>query len=159
MTSFWQERNPRERMLLVLAGALCLLTGLYQFAWAPLAGYRVRAAASLAEAEQLYADIAQGAAIAAAARAGSGQVDARPLRIIASDSARELGLSITRFQPAENGDLSIWLDQADARLLWRWLATLHQVHGVSAVKAVIQRDDGQPTVRAQLLLRKLDAAS
>lgn len=159
MNGFWQERTSRERALLMVAGGLCLLVALYQFGWMPLADYRARAAARLAAADRLYVDVAQGARLVAAARQDDQKADARPLRLLASANARDMGLAITRLQPSGEEELSIWFDHVDSRLLWRWLVALQRDHGVSVIKATIQRDDDQPTVRAQFLLHKPEKAT
>ncbi len=159
MKQFWRERNDREKRLLLGAAVLCLLLALYQFAWVPAKAYRDHAAERLAQAETLYQDIAQGVGQFARLQGQVSASDARPLQVIASARAADLGLGITRMQPAENGDLSIWFDAADARQLWRWAIALGRDHGVEFVKASMQRTPEQDAVRAQFLLRKQAGAS
>ncbi len=157
---WWQDRTGRERLLIAGAGGLCAILALYQFVYVPVLAYRDSAYRSYLQAEALMQDVAAGAAQANALK----QVTARrsasdePLRVTVTTSAHRAGVSITRLEPDANGGLSVWVEEADARVIQGWIADLQGDHGITVEKATIRRHDGKPMVRAQILFAGVGAS-
>jgi type II secretory pathway component PulM len=64
------------------------------------------------------------------------------IRIVATETAREMGVAVTRLNPAENDGLSIWLDGTEPTLLFRWLLRLREEHGIAVWRASIHKGEG-----------------
>lgn len=142
-------------MLAVLA-AISLCVCIYFALVRPLQGYRDAARADYAAAAEIYQEVAAAADAlkqrSGAASASTRVSDDRPVRVIASATARDLGLGITRIQPVNDTDVSFWFDGAGVRDLFRWMVQMETDHGVSITKADIQKSPGGETVQAQVVL-------
>lgn len=156
MKKLWLERSERERTMLLAALTLAGLVGFYQFIHIPLSDYKAAAEWRYTMAQSLYREVRAGAADARAVKeAGRAQPKQDiTIRSAVSATARDAGLQITRMQPMEDEGLNLWIDEADAKLLHRWLLGLQENYGISVGKASIRGNEGKGTVRAQLMLTR-----
>lgn len=156
MMTWWMERVEREKWLLGGAGGLLALLMLWQFFYQPIVDYHHDAERSYAGAQGRLEDMQIAAAQVAALQGqstGSGERDAsQSTRSLAMASARAKGLAVTRLQPGEDGSLTLWIDDADAKLVYDWIVTMQEDYGVSVQKASLSTNDGTATIRAQLQL-------
>ncbi|MHB1207113.1 MAG: type II secretion system protein GspM [Rhodospirillaceae bacterium] len=148
MKQWWDERQPRERTLLMGLGAVTAALLLYQFALRPLVDYRRAAADSYASALEMLSEVEAGAADIQRAQSAA-PMHTGATRTLVSTTAVELGVPITRLQPSENATLDVWLDDVAAPMLFTWIARLRERHGVSVLRATLQKNDGAG-VRAQI---------
>lgn len=157
MKALWSERSPREQVLLAGAGAVIALVVLIQFVALPLLDYRDAAARSYETAASLLDEVRMDAAEVIALRqrgvAGPAPAAAASVRAVVGRSARARGLGITRTSPGAAGELTVWLDEADSKLLHGWLVALQREHGITVSKAALSANMDAPTVRAQLRLK------
>lgn len=151
MRQWWDDRAPRERALLTGLGALFGLLMFYQFIARPLVNYRRAAGETYAAAVGALAEVEAGAAGLQRLRAAAAPQTDVPVRTLASAVAVDLGVPITRLQPAENGTLDVWFDDVATPQLFTWIARLQEKGGAAVLRAVIQKNDGA-TVRAQITL-------
>jgi type II secretory pathway component PulM len=151
MRSWWSDRSQRERAALGGVALVTLLFALFQFGLKPLVSMHRSAAAAYASAAALLADVEAGAVQIQALQAGTRIRSDVPARTAVSAVAAEQGLTLTRLQPLEKGDLDVWLDDVSSPALFTWLGALSDRHGIAVVRAQIQRNDGG-TVRAQITL-------
>lgn len=157
MTGWWNARTEREQMLLGAMSAACILFFLYFALFVPASAYKNDAEAVLERALATYADVAAAAAQLENLSQTNGERiarDDRPVRVLASARARELGLSVIRIQPMENDSVSFWLTDASATALFEWLTSLQTDHGITVGRADIQRAPDNVVVQAQVVLRK-----
>ena len=86
--------------------------------------------------------------------AGGAQIDAasgRPLGVIIAQSSEERSIAITRVQPDETGQITVWMDSVDANALMDWLVVLARDEGVVSTRITLDRE-GENRVRAQIVL-------
>jgi general secretion pathway protein M len=152
MISWWEERAPRERKLLLGLASVVGGFALYQFILQPALHYRRDAERSYREALSTLDDVER-AARELQQSSGSGQKPSAPARVLVNETAAELGLSITRLQPSDNGLLDVWFDEASPPLLFSWMARLYERHHVPVMRVSIQRGNNE-TVRAQITLQE-----
>ena len=154
MGGFWEDRSPRERMLLGGGGLVILILALYQFVLAPFHSYKDRVQRSYETAIADLRVVENGAAEIVAIRE-QGAMNARAgsvtVRQVVSASAARYGIAISRLSPAEEG-VALRVDSVDASVLFRWIRQLEQGEGVQVSRASISRNDGNETVRADLTL-------
>ena len=156
-SKWWASLTLREQGLIALMIVLALGIGLIYGVLRPITSYYdagVRAvAASTTEATRVRSAIQS---------AGALQKNATPkpstttnVRAAISETALTLGITVTRLQPDQNGNLTVWLDAVPSDDFFHWLRVLQSDHGVSVAKATVQKEDGSPVVRAQLVFRGL----
>lgn len=153
----WGQRSVREqRLLLLAAGVLIALLG-YALVWSPWQASRARLAADNA---RLAADLAwlRGLAPQVEALRASQGSDAQtadgplPVRLDASLRAAGLGEHLQRLEPAADGSVRVWLNDAPFDALAGWLGTL-AAQG-TAVEALGATPSGKPgVVNAHLTAR------
>jgi len=144
--------------MLAIMGGVCVAVTIYFAAILPLQTYRESAEAGFTSARALYQEVSAAAAALERQSTATPIADAasqdQPVRVIASASAQELGLSITRIQPVSDGELSFWFDGAGVRDIFRWMVGLGTGHGLTIAKADIQKSPNGQTVQAQVVLRR-----
>lgn len=150
----WAERSAREQTLIAIAAGLGLVFLVWTVIMSPAAHYRAGAQAAYEAAVESHRELVSGivlhrrlAAGGAEAGAGSGG----PLGVIIAQSSAERSLAITRVQPDENGQITVWLDSVDAEALMDWLVMLAREEGVAIARATLDRE-GDGRVRAQIVL-------
>lgn len=129
LTAHWRRLAPREQRLLLLAAAvLALLLG-YGLLWSPWQAARERLRADNA---RLRADLAwlqqlapQVQALRARQPAAGAQAGGPlPVRLDASVRAAGLGEHLSRLEPAADGSVKLWLNDAPLDGVLAWLAEL-----------------------------------
>ncbi|MEQ8736718.1 MAG: type II secretion system protein GspM [Rhodospirillaceae bacterium] len=157
MTQWWILRTEREQALIVSLLGLMAVLVLYFTVIRPVLSFRdqalqdYRAVSEVrddvqAAATKLFKGSSQGDALRA-------DVDDRPPRIIASASARQLGLGITRIQPLEDEAVSFWFDQEDVSVLYSWIVNLNTQYSFVVSRVDIQKSPEGDAVNAQVVLR------
>ncbi len=158
VTKWWSALTLREQGLIALMLILGLGLGFFYGVLRPINqhyddGLRVLAAAS--------AEAGRVKSVVQSARILQSGAPTRPtgttnVRAAIGETALAMGITVTRLQPDQNGNLNVWLDAVPTRDFFRWLTVLQKNHGVSVAKATVQSEDGTPNIRAQLVLRGLD---
>lgn len=122
----WEARSRREQiMLAVMALAVLLVVGWYAVL-VPLNGAVKASETRLAKAG------GQFARLDAAARSGGLPVDSdQPLQAIVDVSASAAGLTIERRREEADGQLTVWLTDADPGLMMGWLTSMARAQGIA----------------------------
>ncbi len=148
---------PRERRLVLTAGAVVLATLFYLLAWEPLAQARAREAAALSAARaQANRLEVIGATVAGQRRAGRPAPASRNQSLLAAvDQAARgptLGKAPTRLQPEGDREVRAWLERTPFDNIVRWIHELEQQHGIQVSTADIERLSEPGLVDARLTL-------
>lgn len=160
VATWWRAKTRNEQFIIAGLGAAGVVVALWLLVLKPVFAYRAGAERSYASAVELLNEIQAGAAEAQELRKTVDQPAVRadePFRVSAGGSARALGLSVARVQPSQNGGLTLWLEDADPKLLYRWLVRLEQDYGAPVDKITIDRNPGATTVRAIVLVQEPSA--
>ena len=155
--AWWKSKTTREQRLLAGAVAAVLLVVIWQFVLNPVLSYRAEARRNYASAVELMDEIQSGAREAAELRRNAAAAPSRPegpVRALVTGAAREMGLTVSRTQPGEGGALTLWLEDADPALLYRWLARVERDLGVPVEQVTLRKNEGRATVRANVLIRE-----
>lgn len=152
MIEFWNERAPREKLLIVAAGLLTVILVLWQFMWLPAQDYRERAKRGfMTAAEDL--QFIKNSTIALNARNNPATANT-PLQSVVVDVANVYGLTISRIEPNADGGLTLWFEGEEPQTLFAWLRDLDSNHGVRVGKASIRRMQDGEAVNANLYVER-----
>jgi general secretion pathway protein M len=152
---WWQQREPRERIILICGAAIALLILLFAMLW-PL--YE-RIAATQSRIARKSMDLQYISSVAPqllAAGAPTGSPATRETVLVVIDStARESGLSksLGSVEPVGDGEFRASLTGAPFDAVVAWLARLRQQHGVSVSGASFSPASGVGLVNASLQLK------
>lgn len=154
LTAHWRRLAPREQRLLLLAAAvLALLLG-YGLLWSPWQAARERLRADNA---RLRADLAwlqqlapQVQALRARQPAATAQAGGPlPVRLDASVRTAGLGEHLSRLEPAADGSVKLWLNDAPLDGVLAWLAEL-DAQGVAVQSLSLGPGAGPGLVNARV---------
>jgi general secretion pathway protein M len=154
LRTWWDARETRERLLILLAGILSGAIIAWQFIFLPSAKFRSdqERAFSAALGEYVYVTSVTQTMTASQARPSRGQ----PLQAVLTNTSDLYGLTISRLLPADDEGLNVWIDTAPAQLLYAWIGDLEREHGVRVERAAIRRNQAGDGVNANLFLRRQD---
>lgn len=157
MNNFWQNLSDRERMLVMVGGALALVLIVTQLIIAPINGWRADQRQRLEEAESLYRLVAEAAPRAGAKAASDADLET-PLRSAISQSSSAAGVPLVYVNARGDNAVDANAASVDPALLFDWLQLLNRQYGVVVASADISRESGNPrVVRAQLSLERVAA--
>ena len=149
---WWLEREPREKLLLAVAGALCVLIAAYQFAFMPSSAFRAEQERAFSAALSEYAYVSSVTDNMMETRSDPSRE--QPLQAVLTNTSGLYGLTISRLVPAEADGMNVWLDSASPQLLFAWVADLERSHGVRVERAAIRRNQEGDKVTANLFLQR-----
>jgi len=155
LTAYWRSKQPYEQAILAaLAGAI-VIVALWLGVLAPLYGFRAEARAEYQDAVAYLAGVERGAAEALELRqagaAAREPIAASELRVQASARAQAMGLVVSRVQP-EQDTVTLWMDEADPALLYRWLSEMQRDLGASVRRVTLRANEGGASLRATVTL-------
>ncbi|MEM6411987.1 MAG: type II secretion system protein M [Pseudomonadota bacterium] len=147
MMTWWEMREPRERLLLSVAACLTTLVLGYVVIIGPMNTARSEASRALASAQTDRAIVERGiAAIGTSDRNSSGAaLDVDDFRTTVTRSAREAGLSLARVQRSSDGSIQLRFDDAEPPRLLAWLATIESQPGGEVIAASITARNDERT--------------
>ncbi len=157
MSQWWLGLSARERILILVAGGLALLVGLYQFAYKPLSNaYDSAELAYKRQALETYQTLEGLERLREIDNAGqTGQLGQNEsLELLLSRTSKENELAIRRLQPSANDSTMVWLDSADPVLVNRWIFELENRYGLSIVALDLRRQPGSPLLRGSVTVRR-----
>jgi len=132
MMSWFNAREPRERvLLLILAGLLALF-----LAWFAVTRERGPDGASALEAAQQDRELWLRAAPRLGSTAVTGARDAFT-RGSLNVMARKRGVNLSRVEPQTGGSLGVWIDDATTAALYGWIEDLVTGYSVKVDNAVM----------------------
>lgn len=153
MMTWWNEREPRERLILTVGLIVALTLGLFQFAWVPSQEFRDRAERAHASA---LTDIV---AVKRQKSFLGGEVAVettnQPIQSVITRMADGFGLPLARLVPAGSEGMNVFIDAASPLLLYAWLGELERVHGIRVgATSTVRRNSDNQTVNANLYLSR-----
>lgn len=147
-----------QQMLKVLVVALALAI-LYFAVWQPVADYRKNAEAARDSASALLGWMQEnrqsirGLASAGQQSTGSSQIaDGRALMATVTQTARESGLSLQRFEPSGDTAIRVWMEDVPFAQVAAWLEQLNQDYGIVIDQAAMDRRNNPGVVSVRLTL-------
>ena len=144
--SWFNSREPRERVLLmILAGLLVLF-----LSWFALTREKGPDGASALEAAQTDRELWLRAAPRLGSAALSGE-RAEFTRGALVELARNRGVNLSRVQPQSGGGISVWIDDAPTPTLYGWIEDLVTGYAVT-VDTVVMTTAPNGSINAQLTL-------
>lgn len=145
---WWDQRTPRERVLLaaLLAVLVCWLG--FVLVARPLLDARAEALASIARSEMAMARLA-----AAPAPAPPVASSAQLVPSILTETATEFGMTIRRIEPETDG-AQLTIDDAAFDDVLRWIEALEARHGLRVVALKMDRRPAPGVVSASLTVRR-----
>lgn len=155
LNQFWQERDERERkMLMVLVPVLALTLG-YLLIARPIASYLEDAGRNLRAAEREYAMVEDAVARTTAARNAAPESpvpSASAFPSIVRQSATGAALKLTRTEDNATS-VSLWIDAADPVKLFTWLDDIERKHGIYVDGSTMSAIEGGTKLRVKLTLK------
>ena len=154
MMDYWEGRSMRERVLIVVAGALVTILLLNILVVKPLRTARAEAAASVAiAARTLDAVSASGPGAQSAGASNALALNGENLRAQLVELAAQRGLAVSRLQTSDKGAIIIQFDQASAPQLFAWLEAAERQTGARPAEVSIFAES-QDGVRASFEFRE-----
>ena len=154
LRTWWDARETRERLLILLAGILSGAIIAWQFILLPSAKFRGDQERAFSAALGEYAYVTS-VTQDMAARQSVATRD-QPLQAVLSNTSDLYGLTISRLLPADDEGLNVWIDTAPAQSLYAWIGDLEREHAIRVERAAIRRNQAGDGVNANLFLRRQD---
>ena len=131
---WWDGREPRERVLLSVLGAIVAIFIVIFGLILPLQSARANADASLNRAQ---------ADLVAVSRLSSSDATTTRLpfdRSVLIQIANGADIKLTRVQPGSDGTLSVWIDDAQTQRLYGFFETLLSDYAVGLDQVIVSTD-------------------
>jgi type II secretory pathway component PulM len=146
MIAWWELREQRERLLIILAALLALIVLIQQFLIRPLLSAQVEARTFHQRAAEALDTVAADVQAIEAARQ-SRPTGVLPRQVLTGDALRtaltalaaQRGLEISRLQTTPDGGFSINMENADPQQFFEWLAEAEAVFGAETQSASITK--------------------
>jgi general secretion pathway protein M len=146
MMEWFQQREPREQLVLGLGLVLAILIVGWRFVWTPLESGAEQLEQSVIEKSRLLVDLRRAAALRASATPAASDAGAPTLVVLVDQTARPFGLAstFTRSIPDGADHLTIVFRDAPFDVLMSWLVDLEQQHGVVPDTSASFKATGEP---------------
>ena len=148
MMNYWNDRTPRERLLISVAAGLAAFVLLLQLIWLP--AIRAKESAQLGAdraAKTLEAISRQSSAHGTDSVPGTGPNDPDAVRRVVLETANSRGLTIARVLVDEQGSVVVQVDDAPASTVFGWLLDVRRSSNARIRKASMN-DSGNGFVRS-----------
>ncbi|HDZ37863.1 MAG TPA: type II secretion system protein M [Marinobacter sp.] len=158
------DQLPRRDQQALAVLAIAVFLGILYFAvWSPVTEFHNQAAASRENAAELAVWMQSNAPTTRrlgssgadpSATAADIPADGRALMGLVTQSARESGLTLQRFEPSGDGAIRVWLEAVPYSDVAAWLEMLNGKHGVVIDQAALDRagEPGRVSVRLTLAI-------
>lgn len=158
MRDWWEQREPRERVILAVAGLVMAALLYFLMVWEPLYKSLHQQRAEIQEARALASWLVEirpevQAAGGRTANAGSSN---RSMLSVVDSAARQAGLSpkVKRIQPDGETNVRVWIEDAPLADILRWVQTLHDQHGIDTSNLNMDRGKVAGSATARLTLER-----
>lgn len=150
---WWLALTERERRLIAAGAAVTVFLVGWQGLVAPISEYRASAEAewrtALSQADEARRLARRIRSLTAVTNERDSAID---VRTAAAAAARDNNVSIARLQPMADGGLEVWIEDAEASDVIRWISLLRERHAIGVARASIARRDSDAGIRAQVVL-------
>lgn len=140
MMKWWLDREPREKWLISIAGAMFVLLITWQFVVMPIGRAHVSANDRVQEAERNLQIVEQAVPVLSAGPVRTGQPFSRAVLV---QRAAAGNVSLQRVQPGKAGELEFWVEGAATNELFDLLHKLTSENGAQLLQVHISRNDAQ----------------
>jgi general secretion pathway protein M len=147
--TWWDDRAPRERSLLLVLATILLLWGSWAGIWLPLQQARTAAQSEI----RLYTELATRLRTAGPTlqTPAAGTIRTQPVQMIVTITASESALQIRQIE--QQGEVTrVVLETVDFNRLVQWLDRLERDAGVTVAAGRIERQTAPGVVNARLSL-------
>jgi len=155
MKDWWNGLQARERLALLVGGAIAGVIVLWAAIWNPLFAGTAALAGEVASKEQLLAELTRMESLIGATPQ-TGAVREGSLVVVVDQTIRTQGLGSTlkRNQPNGADGINLTFESASFDTLIRWLALLQRDHGISVQSASFSESRQPGLVNSSLVLRR-----
>jgi type II secretory pathway component PulM len=158
MSQWWQERKPRERLILMSGAAAAGIIIIVGFVWMPLQRATTELGDAVAEKTQTLADLRRAQSLGAGSEGGGAPLAATQSLIgIIASTAQSHDLVFTRTAPdttAGADAIRVSFERAEFEDLIRWLMMLERDYGVSVDSFSVNGARDAGLVTGQTFLRR-----
>ena len=157
MRAWFDNLNPRERLIVGVGGTLAVLLVAWAYLWTPLVTRASELDSAVADKRLLLIDLQRAAALSANAPVtASARESAESLVVLVANTADSVGLSDSFSQTRPDGADSINVNFRDAPfdILVGWLVLLDSTYGVAVESAAFNGTDESGVVSGQLFLTR-----
>lgn len=137
LRNWWDGREPRERLLLIVLGCLLGLFALIVLLILPAQSARADAEVALERAKQ---DLTLVSRVIPGVSAGAPNARAPFDRSVLIRTAQSHGIKLTRVQPANDGSFAVWIDDAQTQDLYGLFSDLLSNYAVTLDRADVSAD-------------------
>ena len=154
MRDWFEMLQPRERVLIVLGGAIAALILVWSFAWMPLRNANLNLDAAVAEKYGLLADVSRLRPSGAPPVPAAASAESLVLIVDRTHRAHGLAGALSRNQPDGENGIRVAFQRVPFAQLVGWLGALRQGHGIVVVTANLDGAQQPGLVNASLVLRR-----
>jgi len=161
LKSWWQQRQERERQILIIAGISIVFLLLWAFGWHPLSRSRALLRQTIATQQETLATMQTESAEIQRLRAkgvrGKVERQGKSLLALADATARDTSLttSLKRVEPISEKSVRVNFESADFDTLITWLESLSRDFGVQPTDFSAERVEGVGLVNARVTLEEV----
>lgn len=154
MKDWFDTLQPRERLVLLVGGAVGVLILAWSFAWSPLRSATLDLDAMVAEKHSILADVRRLQSLGAAPVAPVASGESLVLVVDQTHRAHGLGGTLSRNQPDGEDGIRVTFQRVPFAQLVSWLGALQQGHGIIVISANLDGTQQRGLVNASLVLRR-----
>lgn len=159
LSSWWNALTPREHVLISVMLTSLTLFGVYYGLLAPLKNYQQSGVLALkaakVESSQLAQSLSEYQKLQAQAKPQPLAQSNQDLRSSIASAARKTGLQINRIQPDGEKRLILTMNETQPSVLFRWLSEMRDTHGATIVRASLEPDDKESSLRVRLVIERM----
>ncbi len=158
MKAWWEQLQPRQRLLLIIAAGVIGAVLVYTQVWEPLDGAREQQRNRVAQQQALADWLEAVTPVAEQLRREGSQLDEsladRSLLGRVDETARAAGLAgaVQRIEPGSDDQVRVWMDDAPFPVLMEWLTTLAAEQGIRVEQMTADRADEAGSANVRLTL-------
>jgi len=160
MREWWNTREPRERRILLIGGAVTAVLLIWAFVWYPLqrsrAELRLRVETQRSDLQQMRSDSARVAQLRGLGARAKVERQGKSLLALADATARgaQLANELRRVEPVGPKSVRVSLEGASFDAVADWLDGLSRDFGVVATDFSADRAEGTGRVNARVTLEE-----
>lgn len=149
LRQYWQEREPREKLLLSIMAVLFILIIGWFFIISPVFSAQDKAQSALDKAKRDYITVARLAPTLSNSSVTAGPAFSQATLI---NAAQRRGINPSRLQPDGNGNLTVWIETGDTQALYGLMNDVITRNGANLSRATISTNADQ-SLSAQLTFK------